>query len=73
MRIRVTDKLFTLRKQLNEENPGKTATETLLLATWNIREPLPRHLTCRTGKNKFFSEASTNFSTYILNFFHQLA
>ena len=38
MRLRVTDKLLTLRKQLNEEIPGKTATETLLLATWNIRE-----------------------------------
>lgn len=38
MRLRVTDKLLALRKQLNEEIPGKTATETLLLATWNIRE-----------------------------------
>lgn len=38
MRLRVTDKLLALRKQLREEIPEKTATETLLLATWNIRE-----------------------------------
>lgn len=30
--------LQVLRNQLNAEVPGKTATETLLLATWNIRE-----------------------------------
>ena len=34
---RVVDKLLTLRTQLDRDIPAKTATETLLLATWNIR------------------------------------
>ena len=38
MRLRVTDRLLALRKQLEVEIPQKTATNTLLLATWNIRE-----------------------------------
>ena len=37
-RKRVVDKLIALRTQLNEEIPEKTASNTLLLATWNIRE-----------------------------------
>ena len=37
-RIRVVDRLLKLRTQLAEEVPAKTATETLLIATWNIRE-----------------------------------
>lgn len=37
-RIRVVDRLLMLRAQLAEEVPEKTATETLLIATWNIRE-----------------------------------
>ena len=37
-RIRVVDRLLKLRTQLAEEVPEKTATETLLIATWNIRE-----------------------------------
>ena len=37
-RKRVVDKLIVLRTQLNEEIPEKTASNTLLLATWNIRE-----------------------------------
>lgn len=36
--LRTIDNLLTLRSQLNVHIPGKTATETLLLATWNIRE-----------------------------------
>ena len=32
------DKLLDLRNQLDMQIPGKTATETLLFATWNIRE-----------------------------------
>lgn len=36
--IRVIEKLLVLRRQLDKEIPQKTATETLLLATWNIRE-----------------------------------
>ena len=35
---RVVEKLLALRAQLDRDIPGKTATETLLLATWNIRE-----------------------------------
>ena len=35
---RTIEKLIKLRNQLNGEIPQKTATETLLLATWNIRE-----------------------------------
>ena len=38
MKVRVVDRLLTLRKQLSAEVPEKTATQTLLLATWNIRE-----------------------------------
>ena len=38
MRLRVSDRLLALRRQLGEEIPAKTATDTLLLATWNIRE-----------------------------------
>jgi hypothetical protein len=37
-RLRIVDKLLTLRKQLDREIPQKTATDTLLLATWNISE-----------------------------------
>ncbi|MDR0796940.1 MAG: endonuclease/exonuclease/phosphatase family protein [Tannerella sp.] len=37
-RVRIAEKLLTLRSQLDDEIPQKTATETLLLATWNIRE-----------------------------------
>ncbi|MDR2035569.1 MAG: endonuclease/exonuclease/phosphatase family protein [Coriobacteriales bacterium] len=36
-RGRVIDKLLALRAQLDREIPAKTATDTLLLATWNIR------------------------------------
>ena len=38
MKLRVSERLLALRKQLSEEIPEKTATNTLLLATWNIRE-----------------------------------
>lgn len=37
-RERVVSKLMTLRAQLDREIPKKTASSTLLLATWNIRE-----------------------------------
>ena len=37
-RKRVIDKLITLRAQLDKEIPQKTASNSLLLATWNIRE-----------------------------------
>jgi len=37
-KARVVERLLDLRKQLNEQVPEKTATQTLLLATWNIRE-----------------------------------
>lgn len=37
-RQRTIDNLLRLRKQLDRDIPAKTATETLLLATWNIRE-----------------------------------
>jgi exonuclease III len=37
-RLRITDKLLILRSQLDKQIPQKTATDTLLLATWNIRE-----------------------------------
>ena len=36
--LRTIEKLLDLRNQLDMQIPGKTATETLLLATWNIRE-----------------------------------
>ncbi|MDR2719729.1 MAG: endonuclease, partial [Nitrososphaerota archaeon] len=34
---RVVKKLLVLRNQLDRQVPAKTATDTLLLATWNIR------------------------------------
>ena len=37
-RKRVIEKLIDLRAQLDKEIPEKTASNTLLLATWNIRE-----------------------------------
>jgi exonuclease III len=37
-RLRIVDRLLILRKQLDAEIPQKTASDTLLLATWNIRE-----------------------------------
>ena len=37
-RTRIVEKLLALRAQLDEQVPQKTATDTLLLATWNIRE-----------------------------------
>lgn len=36
--LRTIDRLLLLRQQLDREIPTKTATDTLLLATWNIRE-----------------------------------
>jgi endonuclease/exonuclease/phosphatase family metal-dependent hydrolase len=36
-RTRVVEKLLLLRDQLDRQIPAKTATDTLLLATWNIR------------------------------------
>jgi len=36
--LRVAERLLVLRNQLDIQIPQKTATETLLLATWNIRE-----------------------------------
>ena len=38
MKVRVVDRLLDLRNQLHDQVPEKTATQTLLLATWNIRE-----------------------------------
>ena len=37
-RLRTTENLLQLRTQLDSEIPQKTATDTLLLATWNIRK-----------------------------------
>ena len=37
-RRRIIERLLELRKQLDRDIPAKTATETLLLATWNIRD-----------------------------------
>lgn len=37
-RKRLIDKLLALRKKLQKDIPAKTARDTLLLATWNIRE-----------------------------------
>ncbi|MDH6306596.1 endonuclease/exonuclease/phosphatase family metal-dependent hydrolase [Parabacteroides sp. PF5-5] len=37
-RLRVVERLLLLRRQLDREIPQKTAEESLLLATWNIRE-----------------------------------
>ena len=36
--MRTIDNLLKLRSQLNDETPQKTAFDTLLLASWNIRE-----------------------------------
>ena len=38
VKTRVVERLLTLREQLRTQIPEKTATQTLLLATWNIRE-----------------------------------
>jgi endonuclease/exonuclease/phosphatase family metal-dependent hydrolase len=38
VKVRVVERLLELRKQLSAQIPEKTATQTLLLATWNIRE-----------------------------------
>ena len=38
VKVRVVERLLALRKQLSDQIPEKTATQTLLLATWNIRE-----------------------------------
>jgi endonuclease/exonuclease/phosphatase family metal-dependent hydrolase len=38
MKSRLIERLHRLRKELSEKVPAKTAGETLLLATWNIRE-----------------------------------
>ena len=37
-RVRIVDRILALRAQLDRDIPAKTATETLLLATWNIRD-----------------------------------
>ena len=37
-RFRIAERLLVLRDQLDRQIPQKTSTETLLLATWNIRE-----------------------------------
>ena len=37
-RTRILDKLLVLRHHLDQQIPAKTSAETLLLATWNIRE-----------------------------------
>jgi len=37
-RLRTTENLLKLREQLDREIPQKTANDTLLLATWNIRK-----------------------------------
>jgi endonuclease/exonuclease/phosphatase family metal-dependent hydrolase len=37
-RLRIINNLLSLRSQLDRDIPQKTATDTLLLATWNIRE-----------------------------------
>jgi endonuclease/exonuclease/phosphatase family metal-dependent hydrolase len=37
-RLRTLNNLLSLRHQLDKDIPQKTATDTLLLATWNIRE-----------------------------------
>jgi exonuclease III len=38
LRTRIVERLLAVREQLDREIPAKTATDTLLLATWNIRE-----------------------------------
>ncbi len=37
-RMRIVDRLLLLRRQLDAQIPRKTESDTLLLATWNIRE-----------------------------------
>ena len=37
-RYRIAERLLVLRNQLDKQIPQKTAKDTLLLATWNIRE-----------------------------------
>ena len=37
-RNKVIDKLLSLRKRLNRSLPAKDADDSLLLATWNIRD-----------------------------------
>jgi endonuclease/exonuclease/phosphatase family metal-dependent hydrolase len=37
-RIRAADRLLSLRKQLRNKVPARTVTDSLLLATWNIRD-----------------------------------
>jgi len=37
-RKRVVDRILALRAQLDRDIPAKTATDTLLLATWNVRD-----------------------------------
>ena len=37
-KARIIERLLVLREQLDRDIPPKTATDTLLLATWNIRE-----------------------------------
>jgi len=44
-RLRTTEKILKLRSQLDIEIPQKTAMDTLLLATWNIREFSDNRLT----------------------------
>jgi len=38
VRNRIIEKLLMLREKLQDQIPPKTVSETLLLATWNIRE-----------------------------------
>ena len=38
MRLRIIERLLVLRKQMDLQLPSKTAADTMLLATWNIRE-----------------------------------
>ena len=38
VRTRITENLLSLRTDLDQRIPAKTATDTLLLATWNIRK-----------------------------------
>ena len=61
-RTRVVEKLLKLRAQLDEEIPKKTATDTLLLATWNIRQ---------FGDNK--SDESLRYLAEIINRFDLIA
>jgi len=61
-RKRIAEKLLVLRAQLDEEIPKKTATDTLLLATWNIRE---------FGNNK--SDESLHYLAEIISRFDLVA